>query len=98
MGSYISVIIWQSRAPGQSRAVISRTGTEPILDGVLKLHKEVSDDIEFRLRSSDQNFIKCYSEYLNTYHKIVSKARGQAPLNSLSAAYMYHLVEILVAN
>ena len=70
--------------------------TEPILlilDDVLKLHKEVSDDIEFSLRSSDQNFIKGYSKYLNTYHKIASKASGQAQLSSLSDAYcMYNLV------
>lgn len=58
------------------------------IEDVLKLHKEVSDDVEFWLRSGDQNFIKCYSKYLDTYRKIINKARGQTPLNNLSSAYV----------
>ena len=61
---------------------------ETSLDNVIKLHKEVSSDIEFWLRSGNPNFVKCYSKYLQTYKKIVTKARGQAPINSLSSAYV----------
>lgn len=58
------------------------------LEDVVKLHKEVSSDIECWLRSGNPNFLKCYSKYLETYKKIVTKARGQAPINSLSSAYI----------
>ena len=61
---------------------------ETSLDDVIKLHKEVSSDIEFWLRNGNPNFTKCYSKYLETYKKIVNKARGQAPINSLSSAYV----------
>ena len=40
------------------------------------------------MRNGNPNFIKCYSKYLETYKKIVNKARGQAPINSLSSAYV----------
>lgn len=61
---------------------------ETSLEDVIKLHKEVSSDIEFWLRSGSPNFIKCYSKYLETYKKIVNKARGQSPINSLSSGYV----------
>ena len=61
---------------------------ETSLEDIIKFHKEVSSDIEYWLRSGNQNFIKCYSKYLQTYKKIVNKARGQAPINSLSTAYV----------
>ena len=61
---------------------------ETSLEDVIKLHKEVSSDIEFWLRSGNPNFIKCYSKYLETYKKIVNKARGQSPINSLSSGYV----------
>ena len=56
------------------------------LDDVIKLHKEVSSDIEFWLRNGNPNFIKCYRKYLETYKKIVNKTRGQAPINSRASA------------
>ncbi|CAB3978616.1 Hypothetical predicted protein [Paramuricea clavata] len=43
---------------------------ETSLDNVIKLHKELSSDIEFWLRSGNPNFIKCYSKYLETYKKL----------------------------
>ena len=58
------------------------------LDKIIQLHHETSQDIEYRLRTSDNNFRKCYYKYLTLYRKIVSKCRGQAPISSLSSAYV----------
>ena len=58
------------------------------LEEILQLHQETSQDIEYRLRTSDNNFRKCYYKYLSLYRKIVSKCRGQAPISSLASAYV----------
>ena len=58
------------------------------LHEILKLHNEVSEDIEYRLRMSDNNFRKCYLNYLTLYKKIISKCRGQAPISALASAYV----------
>ena len=55
---------------------------------ILKLHHEVSEDIEYRLCTSDNNFRKCYFHYLTLYKKIISKCRGQAPIAALANAYV----------
>ena len=55
---------------------------------ILKLHHEVYEDIEYRLCISDNNFRKCYFNYLTLYKKIISKCRGQAPLAALATAYV----------
>ena len=61
---------------------------ETSLEDIIKFHKEMSSDMEYWLQSGNQNFIKCYSKYLQTYKRIVNKARVQAPINSLSTAYV----------
>ena len=58
------------------------------LNEILKLHHEVSEDIEYRLCTSDNNFGKCYFHYLTLYKKIISKCRGQAPIAALASAYV----------
>lgn len=55
---------------------------------ILKLHHEVSEDIEYRLCTSDNNFCKCYFNYLTLYKKIISKCRGQAPIAALASTYV----------
>ena len=57
------------------------------LDQIIKLHQQVSQDIEYKLRTSDTNFRLCYYKYLTLYRKIISKCRGQAPVASLASAY-----------
>ena len=59
------------------------------LNEILKLHHEVSEDIEYRLCTSDNNFRKCYLNYLTLYKKIISKCRGQAPISALASAYVH---------
>lgn len=47
------------------------------LDHVMKLHNlEVSQGIEYRLRTSDKNFCKCYSKYLSLNKRIIFKCSG----------------------
>ena len=58
------------------------------LNEILRLHHEVSEDIEYRLCTSDKNFRKCYFNYLSVYKKIISKCRGQAPIAALASAYV----------
>ena len=58
------------------------------LNDILKLHHEVSEDIEYRLCTSDNIFRKCYFNYLTLYKKIISKCRGQAPIAALASAYV----------
>ncbi|RMX38895.1 hypothetical protein pdam_00025081, partial [Pocillopora damicornis] len=43
------------------------------LDQIIKLHQQVSQDIEYKLRTSDTNFRLCYYKYLTLYRKIISK-------------------------
>ena len=57
------------------------------LDQIIKLHQQVSQDIEYKLRTSDNNFRLCYFKYLTLYRRIISKCRGQAPVASLATAY-----------
>ena len=57
------------------------------VDQIIKLHKQVSQDIEYKLRTSDTNFRLCYYKYLTLYRRIISKCRGQAPVASLATAY-----------
>ena len=57
------------------------------VDQIIKLHQQVSQDIEYKLRTSDTNFRLCYYKYLTLYRKIISKCRGQAPVASLATAY-----------
>ena len=57
---------------------------EEELKDVLKLHKQVSDDIELKLKTTDNNFRACYMKYLEVYRKTVSKARDQAPVAALA--------------
>jgi len=58
------------------------------LKEILKLHKQVSDDIELKLKTTDNNFRACYMKYLEVYRKIISKARGQAPVAALATAFV----------
>ena len=58
------------------------------LKDTLKLHKQVSDDIELKLKTTDNNFRACYMKYLEVYRKIISKARGQAPVAALATAFV----------
>ena len=58
------------------------------LKDILKLHKQVSDDIELKLKTTDNNFRACYMKYLEVYRKIISKARGQAPVAALATAFV----------
>ena len=60
---------------------------EVSLDQIIKLHQQVSQDIEYKLRTSDTNFCLCYYKYLTLYRKIISKCRGQAPVASLASVY-----------
>ncbi len=57
------------------------------LQEILKLHREVAADIEFKLRNEDNNFKKCYHNFLRTYRKIVTKCRGQSPVASLASSF-----------
>ena len=45
------------------------------VDQIIKLHQQVSQDIEYKLRTSDTNFRLCYYKYLTLYRKIISKCR-----------------------
>ena len=57
------------------------------LDKIIKLHHEVAADIELKLRNEDNNFQKCYFNFLRTYKKIVTKCRGHSPVPSLASAF-----------
>jgi hypothetical protein len=59
------------------------------LQEILKLHREVAADIELKLRNEDNNFKKCYHNFLRTYRKIVTKCRGQSPVASLASAFVH---------
>ena len=58
------------------------------LNEIVKLHLEVSEDIQYRLCTSDKNFRKCYFNYLTLHKEIISKCRGQAPIAALASAYV----------
>ena len=59
------------------------------LQDILRLHKQVQDDIELKLKTTDNNFRACYMKYLEIYRKIISKARGQAPVAALATAFAH---------
>ena len=56
-------------------------------EDIVKLHKEVTSDIEMRLRNGDASFRQCYMKYLQQYRKIILKARGPSTANCLASAY-----------
>lgn len=58
------------------------------LENILRLHRQVSDDIELKLRTTDKNFQACYKKYLEIYRNIISKSRGQAPVSALATAFV----------
>ena len=58
------------------------------LQDILKLHKQVSDDIEVKIKTTDNNFRACYMKYLEVYRNIISKARGQGPVAALATAFV----------
>ena len=63
---------------------------EPVaLKDILKLHREVVADIELKIRNEDNNFKKCYYNFLRTYRKIITKCRGQSPVASLASAFVH---------
>ena len=48
--------------------VLGHRQEEPVaLKEILKLHQEVADDIELKIRNEDNNFQKCYYNFLRTY-------------------------------
>ena len=58
------------------------------LENILGLHRQVSNDIELKLRTTDKNFQACYKKYLEIYRNIISKSRGQAPVAALVTAFV----------
>ena len=54
---------------------------------IVKLHREVTTDIEMRLRNGDASFRQCYMKYLQQYRKMVLKAHGLSTANCLASAY-----------
>ncbi|KAJ7363567.1 hypothetical protein OS493_009727 [Desmophyllum pertusum] len=58
------------------------------LQDILKLHRQVNDDIELKLKTTDKNFRACYMKYLEVYRNVISKARGQAPVAALATAFV----------
>ena len=57
------------------------------LEKIIELHKQVTGDIEMRLRNGDASFRQCYMKYLQQYRKIVLKSRGPSSANCLASAY-----------
>ena len=52
-------------------------GNADPMEQILKLHRQLSDDIEHKIRTGDSGFRTCYEKYLKVYQKIVMKSRGQ---------------------
>jgi len=59
------------------------------MEQIIQLHKQVSQDIEYKIRTSNNNFRQCYFKYLSLYRKIIAKRRGQAPVAALASAYAH---------
>ena len=59
------------------------------MEQIIQLHIQVSQDIEYKIRTSDKNFRQCYFKYLSLYRKIIAKCRGQAPVAALASAYAH---------
>ena len=57
------------------------------VDQIIKLHQQVSQDVEYKRKTTDTNFRLCYYKYLTLYTRIISKCRGQAPVASPATAY-----------
>ena len=67
----------------------SKIDDEFELENTLRLHRQVSNDIELKLRITDKNFQACYKKYyLEIYRNIISKSRGQAPVAALATAFV----------
>ena len=64
------------------------------MEQIIQLHKQVSQDIEYKICTSDNNFRQCCFKYLSLYRKIIAKCRGQAPVAALASAYMHTLTRI----
>ena len=73
----------------QSSDEESRFEVDIQLQDILRLHKQVQDDIELKLKTTDNNFRACYMKYLEICRKIISKARGQAPVAALATAFAH---------
>ncbi|KAL9978127.1 hypothetical protein ACROYT_G015612 [Oculina patagonica] len=58
------------------------------IEDILRLHRQVQDDIELKLKTTDKNFRACYMKYLEVYRKIISKARSHAPVVALATAFV----------
>ena len=70
--------------------VLGHREEEPVaLKEILKLHHEVAADIELKIRNENNNFKKCYYNFLRTYRKIVTKCHGQSPVASLASAFVH---------
>ncbi|CAH3027941.1 unnamed protein product, partial [Porites evermanni] len=74
--------------PGDDSCGSPSPKKEVELKDILKPHKQVSDDIELKLKTTDNNFRACYMKYLEVYRKIISKARGHAPVAALATAFV----------
>ena len=59
------------------------------MEQIIQLHKQVSQDIEYKIFTSDNNFCQCYFRYLSLYRKIIAKRRGQALVAALASAYAH---------
>ena len=72
--------------------VIGHKEEEPVaFKDILKLHHEVAADIDLKIRNKDNNFKKCYYNFLRTYRKIATKCRGQSPVASLASAFVHFI-------
>ena len=56
---------------------------------IIQLHKQVSQDIEYKIRTSDNYFRQYYFKYLSLYRKITAKCGEQAPVAALASAYAH---------
>jgi len=60
-----------SSSPSSDRE--SRFEADIPLQDILTLHRQVQDDIELKLKTTDNNFRACYMKYLEVCRKIISK-------------------------
>ena len=56
------------------------------VEQIIQLHQQVSQNIEYKIHTSDNNLRQCYFKYLSLYRKIIAKCRGQAPVAALASA------------
>jgi len=68
----------------------SRFEADIQLQVILRVHRQVQDDIELKLKTTGNNSNRaCYMKYLEVYRKIILKARGQAPVAALATAFVH---------